>query len=154
MGISVTNSVNLSNETMANLVLEAAHLKQRVYKLVGFVVLWAISMLDYRKEDSEGDCDLRPHAVPDSKTVSKPRKRKAGGMSRDMHLLDATGPLGSSGLAPHLQGAVAKSGHIFCLYALFPCWWPVEELRVKTLWRHPALWQHEMLPSEPACCCG
>lgn len=84
MGISVTDSVNLSNETMANLVIEAAHLKQRLYKLVGFVVLWAISMLDYRKEDS-GDCDLRPHTVPDSKTVSKPRKRKAGGDGEQRH---------------------------------------------------------------------
>lgn len=121
MGISVTDSVNLSDETMANLVLEAAHLKQCAYKLVGFVVLWAISMLDYRKEDSEGDCDLRPHAVPDSRTVSKLKKRKAGrDASRDIHLLEAAGSQGSSGLAPHLQGAVAKSGHKFCLYAPFP----------------------------------
>lgn len=53
MGIPVTDSVNLSNETMANLVLEGAHLKKlciNSYKLIGSVVLWAMSMLDYTKK--------------------------------------------------------------------------------------------------------
>lgn len=52
MGIPVTDSVNLSNETMANLVLEGAHLKLCInsYKLIGSVVLWAMSMLDYTKK--------------------------------------------------------------------------------------------------------
>lgn len=52
MGIPVTDSVNLSNETMANLVLEGAHLKLCInsYKLIGSVVLgpWACSTTQRR----------------------------------------------------------------------------------------------------------
>jgi len=63
MGISVTDSVNLGNETVANLVAEAAQLKLCMYKLAGLVVLWATSMSDHRRNDSGKDCDLRPHTV-------------------------------------------------------------------------------------------
>lgn len=52
MGISVTASVNLSNETLANLVRAAAHLKMCVYKRAGLAVLWATNRPDHGRSSS------------------------------------------------------------------------------------------------------
>lgn len=103
MGIPVTDSVNLSNETMANLVLEGAHLKLCInsYKLIGSVVLWAMSMLDYTKKDCETDCDLRPHAVIDSETAFKPRRKATRAPSRGIDLVHEMGS--KAHLALHLS---------------------------------------------------
>lgn len=135
MGIPVTDSVNLSNETMANLVLEGAHLKLCInsYKLIGSVVLWAMSMLDYTKKDCEIDCDLRPHAVIDSETAFKPRRKATRAPSRGIDLVHAMGS--KAHLALYLSPKEWLPKVAANSYGLFHCWWPTEEFSL--LRRHP-----------------
>lgn len=60
-----------------------------------------MSMLDYTKKDCETDCDLRPHAVIDSETAFKPRRKATRAPSRGIDLVHAMGS--KAHLALHLS---------------------------------------------------